>query len=144
MRVNGKDLGGTSPEASLLPPDVRLPFRRMRLSEFTGQVGKTRDSEFCVIDNVPSFGTPRTFADKGHMDGSRHEVGIHHIWQGHPHATRTVGDGVLNPERSSFPRPWVPDGIEHDKSTGRLVVKYRRIDIEEVTVLHDCANHLPE
>lgn len=148
MRItrNGgtEDLESTSPRASLLPPDVRLPFRHFAVSEFTGRLSQSRDSEFCAIDNQPSFDIPRNWSDKGHMDGSRHYTySSHHAWQAHPHAIRTVGDGVLNPERSSFPRPWVPDGTERDQY-GKVVLRYRRIDVEEVTIPHDCSKHLPE
>ena len=136
MLRNGQDLGATAP-GPWLPPDVRMPHRRYEVSEFTGSLIKVPEKELCHIDTPE--GELGVSPDADVYDQSRHG-GVLHAFTAQPHAKSNPGeDPRLHVDQLAYlDRQWVrvPGGRGPDA--------YRLIDIEGITLPHDCANHLPE
>lgn len=135
MFRNGHDLGPTAP-GRWLPDDVRMPYRRYEISEFTGSLVKVPEKELCHID--ASEGELGMSPEADVYDQSRHG-GVLHPFTAQPHAKSGAGeDPRLHGDQLSYlDQQWVrvPGGLGNGA--------YRLIDIENITVPHDCANHLP-
>jgi len=125
-----EDEGPTAPVEQWLPDDVRMPYRVNGLREYTGVRYRELERQTCSIDKRPSE-IGQTQADDV-TDRSSHG-GALHIWNVHPKAKHDEfmsADGVL------VTHPWVADPKSKQG--------FRAINIEEVTLPPDCANHLPE
>lgn len=123
------DMGPTQSPTTQLPSDVRMPFRSLRIIEYTGNVSRQPDSEHCTIDTAPQR---KTDAQQTlDSDGSRHQ-GVEHVFNAHPHAhEQRFAPG-------SIPGTGQPVWVQDPKERSG----WRRIDILSVTLPHDCANHL--
>jgi hypothetical protein len=113
---------GPTNRADDLPGDVRMPFRSKGIQAFTGKRYRQIDSLACVID------TEVTRDAQGALtpDRSRH-VGLGHVLNAHPHATREEG--------ADEPSYMLRD-VYIDDPTARL--GSRHTDIEGVHLAENC------
>lgn len=131
MRINRgrgwEDLGPTNRQDSDLPDDARMPFRSLGRQEYTGNVYRQRDSLACVID------TEMQRDERGALlpDRSRH-LGLSHVWDSHPHATREDGNGDPS---------YMLRDVYVDDPTARFGT--RRTNIEGVHLEENCPGSKP-
>lgn len=153
-RDDGKgwqDLGGTA-EVGELPPDVRMPYKSPNPPFFLGGAEQYRGrwrKDFLACGFEAGQSELGRTPEEDQKRGQYHMPGLLHAWQAHPHASNVEWD---DDEHMFVVKEWVPVDLPPVTTVDEVVKdgvrsyrhNLRRINIGEVTLPHDCANHLPE